>query len=149
PNAPATCTTARATRARCAATPSAPSSTTRTRSTTARRVRPPARCWPTTPPRSSSSDDGCTSGRGSDRGCSRDVDADAEADADSVGCGRSEQAGLGVGVALLLVLGDRGVDAAPGELVDLQALHDRVLAARAGAREARDDALGHAVRAVG
>ena len=44
---------------------------------------------------------------------------------------------------------DGRVDARAGELVDLEALDDLPLAAGRGDRERRDDALGHAVGAVG
>ena len=67
----------------------------------------------------------------------------------AVGRAGLDQAELGDGVALLDQLGDGGVDARAGEVVDLQALDDLPLAAAGDDGERGDDALGHAVRAVG
>jgi hypothetical protein len=53
------------------------------------------------------------------------------------------------GVALFGEFAGAGVDLAAAELVDVQALHDAVLAVLAHARERRDEALGYAVRTVG
>src|SRR3954452_2131380 len=53
------------------------------------------------------------------------------------------------GLALLLQLRDRRVDAAAGEVVDLQPLHDLPPPVARDARERREDPLGHAVGAVG
>src|SRR5690606_28412885 len=62
---------------------------------------------------------------------------------------RSDQAELLDGLALLDELADRGVDLAAGELVDLEALNDLPGAARGADREGGDQALRHAVGAVG
>src|SRR5579885_494614 len=60
----------------------------------------------------------------------------------------SDEAEAADGVALLHQLLHRGVDAGAGELVDLQALDDLVLAVLADDREGGDEALGDAVGAV-
>src|SRR5690606_38251771 len=60
---------------------------------------------------------------------------------------RSDEAELADGVALLAELGDRGVDAAARELVDLQALDDLPVPVDRAGRERGDQALRHAVGA--
>src|SRR5437868_6719621 len=61
----------------------------------------------------------------------------------------SDEAELLDRVALFDQLGDRGVDAGAGEVVDLQALDDLPLATDRADGEGGDDALGDAVGAVG
>src|SRR5438552_3374911 len=52
------------------------------------------------------------------------------------------------GVALLAELGDRGVDPPPGEVVDLEALHDGPVAVGGGDGERRHEPFGDVVGAV-
>src|SRR5258708_19147005 len=61
----------------------------------------------------------------------------------------SDQAERANGVTFLDELGDGGVDPGTREVVDLQALDDLPLAVLDGDGEGGDQALGHAVRAVG
>src|SRR5436190_17131100 len=61
----------------------------------------------------------------------------------------SDQPELRDCVTLLAELAHRCVDAIARECVDLQALHDRAVAAADRDGERRDQTLGHAVRAVG
>src|SRR5689334_19542719 len=61
----------------------------------------------------------------------------------------SDQSQLGDGPALVVQFSGGLVDPAAGELIDLQTLHDAPVAVLGGHRERGDQALRHAVAAVG